>query len=113
MNNKQEVFEKYYSDFSLLLSKKLEVLKNIWTLINESISKYVNAVHSSTKTIVKLKDPNQCNCKIKSNIFQPINPEETNVIKVYEVENIKNGGILLGCSKTEVAEWKLAPHDEV
>ena len=68
---------------------------------NNSIDKtYSAALKTEAAIIIKPKDQEQKNLTTRADIFNNINPVKNN-INISKVRNIKEGGILVGCSSSE------------
>ena len=67
---------------------------------------YSTALKSKSSVIIKPKNPNQKNYETKSDILHNIDPVKSD-INISSVKNIKDGGIVLGCSnENELVKFK-------
>lgn len=97
----QEVTEKFHSLKNEITHSAAKLVSDINAEKEVGIKKtYSAALKTEAAIIIKPKDQTQKNSITKSDILSNVNPIDNN-INISRVRNVKDGGILVGCSTIE------------
>ncbi|KAJ8956142.1 hypothetical protein NQ317_014055 [Molorchus minor] len=97
----QDISEKFDSLRNEITQSAAKVICDVNTVKQSEINKsYSSALKTEAAIIIKPKNLAQKNVKTKADILNSINPVD-NDINISKVKNIKEGGILVGCSSAE------------
>lgn len=95
-------FEELKQEFIKSAKDQLTEISQAKSSKNSQITSYAESVATQQKVIVKPKNTEQQNSRTKSDLLLAIDPLKEDV-KINSVKHIRDGGLLVGCSKSDSA----------
>lgn len=102
IKNIKELFVQAKTEIVNAASDRLNVIHSKINEVKQPIL-YSQAASSKRSIIIKPKNISQTNAQTKIDIVSNINPVDSN-INISKIKNVRNGGILIGCSNVEGAK---------